>query len=388
MSQTPLSDIRVLDLTRLLPGPYCSLLLAHLGAEVIKVETPRIGDYSRYLPPEIGGDALFASVNRGKKSVALNYRNPRGRQLLLELVQTADVFLEGFRPGRVGHWEIGYDDLRSSNPRLIYCSLSGYGQQGPYSQRAGHDLNYIAAGGLLGLNGSAGGPPIPPSAQIADLAGGMLAAIAILAALLRRERTGRGEYLDVALLDAVVSWAMPMATSGYLRGGPAPERGRMPLAGGLPCYNVYRTSDGGYLALGALEPPFWSAFCQASGHPELLGRQFDYEAIPLVAELFATRSQTEWFRVLGEQDACLEPVLSIPQMAAHPQVVSRGLVIPPGEPSRENRAALGSPLHLEGLPRLGDPPALGAQTRELLGQLGSSPEELEELEARGIIRSG
>jgi crotonobetainyl-CoA:carnitine CoA-transferase CaiB-like acyl-CoA transferase len=355
---------------------------------VIKVETPRIGDYSRYLPPEIGGEALFAAVNRGKKSVALNYRNPRGRELLLELAKTADVFLEGFRPGRVLHWRIGYEDLQSLNSRLIYCSLSGYGQEGPYSQRAGHDLNYIAAGGLLGLNGLAGGPPIPPSVQIADLAGGMLAAIAILSALLRRERTGQGEYLDVALLDAVASWAMPMALSGFLRGGPSPERGRLPLAGGLPCYNVYRTRDGEYVALGALEPPFWSTFCEASGHPELLSRQFDYEAIPLVAELFATRPQAEWLRLLGEQDACVEPVLSIAQMAKHPQMIARGLVIPGSTPSPESSGGLGSPLRLEGLPELGDPPGLGAQTREILGALGTDLQELEDLEARAIIKSG
>lgn len=388
MRQPPLSGVRVLDLTRLLPGPYCSLLLAHLGAEVVKIETPRIGDYARYLPAEIGGDALFAAVNRGKKSVALNFRNPRGREILVELARTADVFLEGFRPGRVLHWKIGYEDLRSSNSRLIYCSLSGYGQEGPYSQRAGHDLNYIAAGGLLGLNGLAGGPPVPPSVQIADLAGGMLAAIAILGALVGRERTGQGEYLDIALLDAVASWAMPFALSGFLRGGPNPERGRLALGGGLPCYNVYLTRDGKYLALGALEPPFWSAFCEASGRPDLLGRQFDEEAIPLVAELFATRSQEEWLRLLGDRDACVEPVLSIAQMSAHPQVIARGLVVPEPGPFPGGRGQLGSPLRVEGLPTLGDPPRLGAQTREILGALGIDPSQLRELEAKAILKCG
>jgi crotonobetainyl-CoA:carnitine CoA-transferase CaiB-like acyl-CoA transferase len=216
----------------------------------------------------------------------------------------------------------------------------------------------------------------------------MLSAIAILGAILRRHRTGRGEYLDVSLLDAVVSWAMPMALSGYLRGGPAPEGGQLPLGGGLPCYNVYRTADGEYLALGALEPTFWSAFCEATARPDLLSRQFDHEAIPRVAQLFAARSKAEWLTLLGEQDACVEAVLSIPQMSQHPQVISRGLVTPGRGPSPEPRGELGSPLHLEGLPRLGDPPPLGAQTKEILRELGTSLEDLDDLEARAIIKSG
>ena len=155
----PLSGIRVLDLSRLLPGPYCTMLLADMGAEVIKIETPRVGDYARFLPPEVGLSGLFAAVNRNKKSVALNYRNPRGKEIFLRLAREADVVLEGFRPGVVDRMGIGYEAARGVNPRIIYCSLSGYGQSGPYRDRAGHDPNYLSVGGLLGLNGAAGGPP-------------------------------------------------------------------------------------------------------------------------------------------------------------------------------------------------------------------------------------
>jgi alpha-methylacyl-CoA racemase len=219
MSSSPLRGIRVLDLSRLLPGPYLTQLLSDLGAEVIKIEPPLAGDYARLAPPEMGLGGLYEAVNGGKKSVALNYRNPRGRDIFLELARSADVVLEGFRPGAADRWGIGYQAVRDINPRIVYCSLSGYGQDGPYRDRAGHDLNYDAVGGALGLNApSGGGMPVPYGVPVADLSGGMLAAIAILSALVGRQNGGEGLYLDVSLLDGVLSWVAPMAGAAFFSG--------------------------------------------------------------------------------------------------------------------------------------------------------------------------
>ncbi len=376
----PLTGIKVLDLSRLLPGPYLTMLLADLGAEVIKIEKPRIGDYARMAPEEMGLQGLFEMVNRGKRSLALNYRNPRGRKVLYRLVEDADVFLEGFRPGAVKRWKLDYETLRAINPRLVYCSLSGYGQSGPYEQRAGHDLNYVAVGGALGLNGSTDGPPIPPGVPIADLGGGMLAAIAILAALLGRERTGEGAYLDVALMDAVVSWVTPLAGGPFFAAGQPPERGRMPLAGGLPCFNVYACADGRYLSLAALEPHFWSDFCRTIEREDLIPRQFDPAIAPILAEVFRQHTREEWMARFEGVDACLEPVLSFEEMLHHPQVQHRGHVrMENGEP-----VGMNSPFVFA--PRPGSPPpALGEHSAEVLREAGFSEDEIRALAEKGVI---
>ncbi len=383
MPTLPLTGFRVLDLSRLLPGPYCTLLLADLGAEVIKIETPRVGDYARFLPPELGLGGMFEALNRNKQSVALNYRNPRGREIFLQLAKDADVVLESFRPGAVKKWGIDYEAVRAMNPRLIYCSLSGYGQTGPYRDRAGHDLNYIAVGGLLALNGAAGGPPIPPGVEIADLAAGMLSSIAILGALLSRERTGQGAYLDVALLDAVVSWVAPSVNPQFLGAGQNPERGRMALSGGLPCFNVYETADGKYLTLGALEPDFWVAFCNTVQRADLIPRQFEHDAIPEVAAIFRGRTRDEWLARFQGVDACLEPVNSFDELWHHPQVRHRGLVTAmEGQGER-----IGSPLRFTAGQPASPAPALGAHTRAVLRQAGLSEEEIQELETKGVIKT-
>lgn len=383
MPYQPLAGVRVLDLSRLLPGPYCTLLLADLGAEVVKVETPLAGDYARLAPPELGLGGIFEAVNRNKKSLALNYRNARGREIFLQLARDADVVFETFRPGAVTRWGLDYEAVRAVNPRVIYCSLSGYGQTGPYRDRAGHDLNYIAVGGLLALNGAAGGPPIPPGVQIADMAGGMLAAIAILGALAGRERTGQGAYLDVAMLDAVASWIAPLVDPQLLATGRNPERGRMTLAGGLPCYNVYETADGQFLALGALEPNFWQAFCSAVERADLIPRQFEYEAIPEIAAIFRERPRAEWVARFESVDACVEPVNSFAEMWRHPQVRSRGLAA--GVAGQGER--IGSPFVFAAPERASPAPALGAHTREVLKQAGLSDEEIGELEAKGVVKT-
>ena len=395
MISAPLTGIRVLDLSRLLPGPYCTSLLADLGAEVIKIETPGAGDYSRMIPTDLGGDGTFQAVNRNKKSVALNYRNARGLQVLLRLASAVDVVVEGFRPGAAARWGLGYEAIRQVSPSVVYCSLSGYGQNGPYAERAGHDLNYQALGGLLALNGAAGGPPLPTGVQIADLAGGMLAAIAILGALFGRQQTGQGAYLDVSMLDAVVSWLAPVAGALFLQSGQNPARGGTPLTGSLPSYSVYATADGKYLAMSALEPHFWTAFCNALGREDLFRRQFDASLIHELAALFAQRTRAEWLALLGPADVCLEPVYGVDEVLQDPQARERGLVVEadpldaagpvsaPGPPWR-----FGPPFQFVERGRGAPAPKLGQHTQEVLRQAGLGDEEIQELAQAKIIRLG
>lgn len=395
MTSQPLIGIRVLDLSRLLPGPYCTMLLADLGAEVMKIESPWVGDYARVAPPNLGGDAMFRALNRNKKSVTLNYRNPRGREVFLRLASEADVIVETFRPGAVTRWKIDYQAVRTINPRLIYCSLSGYGQSGPYRDRAGHDLNYIALGGLLALNGAAGGPPIPPGVQVADLAGGMLAAIAILAALVGRGRTGEGAYLDVAMLDVVASWVAPVAGALFSYTGKNPERGRMLFSGTVPCYNVYETADGEYITLAALESHLWTAFCTAVDRNDLRARQYDEDVIPDVAAILRARTRDEWVAWFREVDACVEPVNTIEEMFRDPQVQYRGLVVeenipreePVVQPSGGSPQRIQSPFRFTRRTHESPAPALGEHTWEVLRQVGFDDEEIRGLEAARVLKT-
>jgi len=319
----PLKGIRILDLSRLVPGPYLTQLLADLGAEVIKVETPIAGDYARIIPPEMELGKMFEMINQGKKSVAINYRNPRGREVLQRLTTTADIVLESFRPGTAERLKIDYESLRAFKPDIIYCALSGYGQKGPYRNRAGHDLNYTAISGSLSLNTKEGKPPVPYGLTVADLSGAMLAGIAILSALTGRQQSGEGAYLDMALFDGILSWMAPQAGAAFFSGLPV-TGGTLALQGGLACYNVYETADGKYLSLGALEPAFWGDFCKITGRNDLLSRQFDRTIKEDVATIFRQRSLAEWVEAFSTVDGCVEPILSFEEMLSHPQVKARG----------------------------------------------------------------
>jgi alpha-methylacyl-CoA racemase len=388
--ERPLAGMRVIDLSRLIPGPWCSQILSGMGAEVIKVETPLAGDYARLAPPELGFGGIFQAVNRGKLSVAVNHRSPRGRDIVLRLAATADVFLESSMPGQLARRGLGPGDVRDVNPALVYCSISGFGQTGPYRDRPGHDIDYLAIGGLLTLLGPAGARPTPPGIQIADLAGGTSAALQILAALLRRERTGEGTTLDVAILDAVVTMLGPLGTSMEAAGrqGSAPSA----LSGAFPCYGVYTAADGKYLAVGALEPPFWAELCRGLGREDLIGRQYDPSAIPEVAAIVATRSQAQWLDHLDE-DACVAPVNEPRALERDPHLVARGLIVGQGD-----IAHVGSPLDAMGpgqapeadagpSARHTEPsaPRLGADTHDVLAKVGYGPEEIASLERDGII---
>ena len=366
----------MLDLSRLLPGPWCTQLLADLGADVLKIETPTAGDYARMAPAALGFDGLFASVNRGKRSVAVNYRVPRGREVVLRLARNADVFLESSKPGQMARRGLGPVDLHLVNPSLVYCSLSGYGQTGPYRDRPGHDLDYLAVAGLLGLLNGVEGPPEPPGIQVADLAGGTLAALQIVAALAARERTGQGAVLDVAVLDAVVAWLAPLGALAT-----RPMTGPGPLGGTFPCYHVYACADGAWLAIAALEPQFWVAACRGVEREDLVPRQFDPAAIPEVATILRTRSRDQWLAALPA-DACAAPV-NRPDEAEHDvQVRARGLVVGDGAQT----TVLTPPAAAEPAPRhRAGAPGLGQHTRSVLSAAGWSDGQIAELEAAGVV---
>ena len=364
----PLEGIHILDLSRLLPGPYATQLLADLGADVIKVERPPEGDYARMMPPYITLDAeymegaVFRRNNRGKKSIALDFFHPQGRDLLLRLCEHADVLLESFRPGVLAQRGLDYESVCARNPRLIYCSLSGYGQSGPYRDRAGHDLNYLALAGILKMNGTSHAAPVLPAVQIADLAGGMSAALQIVAALVERERTGVGRALDIALFDAAVDWGQTVLGACFRAESENPMRGATPLTGAYPCYNIYETSDGEFMALAALEPKFWCAFCDGIARADLYDHAFDADSSARVAEIFKQRTRAEWIAFSQQTDCCLEPLLDVSEALTHPQVIARGL-------------AQGG----------GDAPRLGQHTREILQRAGYSESQVQAFQAARIL---
>ena len=346
---------------------------------MIKIETPGVGDYARFAPPEMGLGSLFETVNQDKKSVALNYRNRLGREIFLKLAANADVILEGFKPGSVKKWKIDYESICAVRPDIVYCSLSGYGQTGPYSARAGHDLNYLAISGALQLNARPGETPIPYSLTAADLSGGMLAAIAILSAVIGRAGSGQGMYLDMALFDGAMSWITPLAGAAFF-GGLDVTSGSHPFMGGQPCYNVYKTSDGKYLTLAAIEPTFWADFCKVIDRNDLISRQFDRQISSEIEAIFYQRTSPEWIKAFEGMDVCIEPVNSFQEMLAHPQVQARGF------PQVVNGKTIGlnTPFVFARRERSGAP-KLGEHTRPILMEIGLKHAEIQDLAERKII---
>ncbi|HKX27165.1 MAG TPA: CaiB/BaiF CoA-transferase family protein [Blastocatellia bacterium] len=387
----PLDGISVLDLTRLLPGAVATMMLGDYGADVIKIEEPGQGDPMRYWRAGLERpNAFFLAANRNKRSLTLNLKRPAGREIFLKLVERADVVIESFRPGVMDRLQLGYQTLAEVNPRLIYCAISGYGQDGPYRDRAGHDINYIAVAGLLGINGMKGGPPVIPGVQMADLAGGSLhAVIGILLALQARQRTGRGQLIDISMTDCVLSsMFIPFAT--FLSGGEQPQRGGESLTGEYACYRVYETGDGRYLALGALESKFWEAACSVLGRPDLIELQFDRarqpEVIEVLTEIFRQRTMAEWQAAFAGVDTCLEPVKDLAEMVDDPQIRHRGVIAELDHP-QEGRVRQIAPLvKLSATPGAmqSPPPGLGEHTRALLKELGYSEESIEDFARDGV----
>ena len=381
----PLTGIRVLDLTRLLPGAFCTMLLADMGADVIKVEDPAGGDYMRWMPPLVDGQSVvFNAINRNKRSLTLNLKVQAGRELLLRLVDGAAVLVEGNRPGVMDRLGLGWHVIHERNPAMVMCSITGYGQDGPMASRAGHDINYVATAGLLGLNGSTDGPPLPLAAQVADIGGGALQpAVAILGALVGVQRGDEGRWLDVSMTDGAVSW-LALALAQHAAGD-AVGRGDHRLGGRYACYRVYTCKDGGYFSVGALEPKFWTALCHAVGMPDLVELQFatgadGAHAHASMEAAFASRTRAEWARELTGLEVCCEPVLELGEVATHPQIAARGLI----EESRtgvEVRPA----VRMRGDWRRRDPPGPGEHSAEILAEVGVDPTALAALRKDGTV---
>ena len=392
MTELPLSDVRVLDLTRLLPGGFCSLLLADFGADVVKVEDTEMGDYVRWAPPYYGDDsqqplgtrsALYLALNRGKRSVRLDLKSDAGCEAFLRLARDYDVVLESFRPGVLGKLGCGYEALSDANPGIVYCAITGYGQTGPHTGRAGHDMNYLGLNGLLGLTGEPGGRPIQSAGQIADLGGGaLMAAFGVMAALRERERSGRGQLVDVSMTDGALSW-LAMVAAQYLCDGVVPERGRGMLNGGVACYLPYECADG-WVTCGALEPKFWRAFCEGVGRPDLIEKQFaapgsdDWRKI---ADVFRARTREEWREFNDSHDAMIEPVLDLDEALDSELIGKREMVVEFDQPELGTVRLLGVPVKLSRT--AGDPtrpaPALGEHTESVLAEAGFSEGEVVEL---------
>lgn len=381
-----LEGLKVLDLSMNLPGPYMTWLLATLGADVVKIENPQGGDYARFLPGGTNTESspFFHAVNRNKKSVSLNLKHPEGKRIFLSLLDSYDVLVEGFRPGTMERLGLGFDTTSQHQPRLIHVSISGYGQESPYRSRAGHDLNYLSLAGVISITGTPDGELAIPGIQVADLAGGSLLGLSgLLAAVLQRERTGEGQYVDVAMFDGALSMAT-MILAGIEAGLEKPEPGQMLLNGKMPCYGLYRTKDGRFMSLGALEAKFWQNFCEAVDRKDLLGVQFGGpDTVAEVRKIFAERTQEEWVQLMKDHDACCEPVIPLGDAVDSPLARERQMVSILGD----GRKYLASPIRLSRSPALAENPApmLGEHTKDILSQVGLSAEEIDELKSQGVI---
>jgi crotonobetainyl-CoA:carnitine CoA-transferase CaiB-like acyl-CoA transferase len=327
----PLAGVTVLDLTRLLPGPLCTQHLADMGARVIKVEDPKTGDVTRYSGAPNGDSVVFEILNGNKEGLVLDLKDPADQAHLLDLAAEVDVLVEGFRPGVLERLGCGYPAAAARNPRLVYCSITGYGQTGPRRDRAGHDINYIAESGIADQIGAADGPPVLSNFQIGDLAGGTLtAAMGILAALFDAARSGQGRHVDIAMTDGAMAHAV-IAAGSLAMEGQTPRRGMGKISGALPCYGYYQTADQRYLAVGALEPQFWRSLCEAIARPDLIphghanGPQGDAVKADLAA-IFAQRPMAEWVTLFDRYDCCVSGVLTLEEARASAQAQARGLI--------------------------------------------------------------
>lgn len=381
MGKLPLENIRVLDISRLLPGAVCTFLLSKLGAEVIKVEERETGDYLRYVPPFIEGKSCyFIFLNKGKKSITLNLKEEKGREIFYELSKKSDVILEGFRPGVVEKLKIDYPTIKNINPQIIYCSLSGYGQTGPYKERSSHDINYISLSGILNLTGKEKEIVIPP-VQIADIGGALISALTIIASLYKRRETKTGEYIDVAMLDTTFIFSI-MIFAKYFADRERIEREKFFLSGGVPCYNIYKTKDERFISIGALELKFWEKFCREIKREDLISLQFaggeEGERVKKeIQEIIKEKTLKEWQEFFKDKDLCVEPVLEIEDVISFPQIEERGIFLDKEIDFPAKFFTFKPVSYLKA-------PELGEHTEEILKEIGYE-KEIEYLKIKKII---
>lgn len=388
----PLKGIRILDLTRLLPGPLGSQMLGDLGAEVIKIEDPKAPDYSRFFPPHKGSLSLmYLAVNRSKKCISIDLKSEEGRAIFYDLAASADIVLDSFRPGVLQKMGLDYETVKKINPKIIYVSITGYGNNGPYMNKAGHDLNYIGYAGLLGLTGTKAAP-VMPAPQIADIAGGSYPmVIACLSAIIARNTTGVGQFVDVAMTDASIP-LISFLLFEQMNTGKTFYREEPMLSGGMANYNIYECKDGGFMAMGALEPKFWQEFCIAIGKLEWIPRMLPDPK--MVAELkqdlealFLTKTKEEWADFSSNYDFCLTPILDLDEVSQDKHLIARNMFLEMEHADYGKIKTINQPLQFGGTPTAPNiPPALmGEHTNEILSSIGYSEEKLEGLKKKGII---
>jgi crotonobetainyl-CoA:carnitine CoA-transferase CaiB-like acyl-CoA transferase len=373
----PLSGVKVLDLSRLLPGPVASLVLADMGAQVDKIEDAQGGDYLRLMPPHVGDtSSVFLALNRNKRSAVLDLKKESGKAAFLRLVRSYDVVLEQFRPGVLDRLGLSHAKLLEANPRLVVCALTGYGQDGPLALRAGHDINYLARAGVLALQGPEGGPPQVPGVQLADVSGGLYAVIGIMGALMERARTGKGSIVDVAMIET----SMPFASFGFglLFGGQKPHAGAEGITGGIAPYRTYATKDGKAMSLGALEPKFWMAFCEGVGRApdmsDLVPGPHQKELVAKLEAIFAEKTREEWVQFASKRDCCLEPVLTPEEARSDEHLRARGMFFEMQSPWG-TIGQLRTPLTPKDRAHR-PPPKQGEHTKEILREAGLTDDEI------------
>ena len=398
-ASAPLNGIKILDLTKLAPGPHCTMILGDLGADIIRIEEP--GEPTGRRAAQAGTAQVKAprpsyaptnAVARNKRSIGLNLKSEPGRAIFLRLARGADVVVEEFRPGVAKRLGIDYETLSPLNPRLIYCAVTGFGQTGPYRDLVGHDLNYIAQAGALGLIGRKGQMPAIPLNLLADYAGGgMHAAIGVLAALVARNQTGRGQYVDIAMLDGVML-LLAQALSTYFGNHKVPERGTQPGDGGAPFYNMYETSDGRIITIASMEPWFYANLCRALNCEQYIGGQYERDKWPEMFEHFAhtfkTKTRDEWWDILTRADICVGRMLTLDELEDDPQIRARNMIVEVETPSGESVKQLGISVKLSETPGSirSLAPTLGQHTDAILADLGYTPQEVARWRADGAIR--
>jgi crotonobetainyl-CoA:carnitine CoA-transferase CaiB-like acyl-CoA transferase len=382
----PLEGVRVLDLTTMPPWGYATLILSELGAEVIKIEQPSVGDATRRFPPfKRDVSLLHLMINRGKKSVALNLKSETGREVLYKLCRISDVLIEGFRPSTTMRLGIDYGTVRKINDKMIYCSITAFGQSGQYSSVPAHDLNVMALTGALSMTRQSDGKPIIPGILLADFATALFASLSIVSSLLERERTGKGKHIDVSMAEGVFPF-MVIFIADFLGSGLTPHSGEHLLMGGVPCYNIYETKDGRYVTLGMpVEKHLWQKFCEAVGREDLTDKQYEKDAINELRRLFKTKTREEWIRDLFFKIECFAPMLELEEALSGDLVKEKEVLLELEDPYLGKVPIFSVPLCIRSKILEMRSPKLGEHTEETLLMLGYSREEIKSLRELGVI---